>query len=98
MENEKDLEDVPMSDEELDFVAGGKGYVYMTKTSGGKFDVVAFDKPLDDTQLANVLKTGALPKGAKGNLRVMKGVRSNFIEKLKGKLNKQFKGCEFHDF
>lgn len=25
MENEKDLEDVPMSDEELDFVAGGKG-------------------------------------------------------------------------
>ena len=42
-----------------------KVYVYMTKTSGGKFDVVAFDKPLDETQLANVLKTGALPKGAK---------------------------------
>jgi hypothetical protein len=99
MENEKNLEEALMSDEELDFVAGGKGYVYMTETSNGKMDVVAFDKPLNKSQLANVLKTGALPKGLDGkNLRVMKGVRSSFVDKLKGKLNTQFKGCEFHNF
>ena len=99
MEDEKNLEEALMSDEELDFVAGGKGFVYMTELSNGKFDVVAFDKPLSKSQLDNVLKTGELPKGANGkNLRVMKGVRSNFLNKLKTKLNTQFKGCEFHNF
>ena len=99
MENEK-LKNALMNDEELDLVAGGRGYVYYTQTSEGKFNVVSFNKPLTGAQISEVLKTGALPKGFKGdaaNLRIMQGVRANFFDKLKGKLDKQYKGCEFHE-
>jgi len=99
MGNEK-LENALMSDEELDLVAGGRGYVYYSQTSEGKLNVVSFNKPLTGGQISEVLKTGALPKGFKGdtaNLRVMRGVRANYFDKLKGKLNKQYKGCEFHE-
>lgn len=99
MENEK-LKNALMNDEELDLVAGGRGYVYYSQTADGKFNVVSFNKPLTGAQISEVLKTGALPKGFKGNtasLRVMQGVRANSFDKLKEKLNKQYKGCEFHE-
>ena len=99
MANEE-LMDKIMSDEELEQVAGGRGYVYLTKREDGKYNIVSANKKLTADQAKGLL-TGKVPAQAGINenvvFNVMKGVSADKLDIVKSKLNKIYKGCDFVD-
>jgi hypothetical protein len=96
MMNEK-LEATLMNEEELDQVAGGKGYAYVMET-GGKYSVVSSNKKLSAAQ-AKALLQGKMPKQAGVNedvvFNVLNDIPGSNLSKVKARLNQAYGGCSF---
>jgi len=94
--NEK-MEAALMNEEELDRVAGGKGYAYVMET-GGKYSVISSNKKLSAAQ-AKALLQGKMPEQAGVNegvvFNVLNDISGPNLSKVKARLNQVYGGCSF---
>ena len=86
-----------MNDEELDWVAGGRGYAYVMET-GGKYSVISSNKKLSAAQ-AKALLQGKMPEQAGVNegvvFNVLNDISGPDLSRVKARLNQAYGGCSF---
>ena len=103
----KKFDKARMTDQELDTIAGGKGYVYFLKENG-KFHYVACDHMLTNDEIVHTWQNnGILPlkTDEKGNvisqsyqIELGRGLRPEDVPATMSRLEKTYGGCEYIEF
>lgn len=85
-----------MSEKELEFVAGGAGFVYIMKRTDEKFDVVSSDKELDPAKVKDFLQNKPVDSSMNdATTMAYREVTSAQLNGVKNHLNKVYGGCKF---